>query len=235
MLDIGWTELLVIAVILIVVVGPKDLPPMLRAFGKMTSKLRGMAGEFRQQFDEALKEADMEDVGKAVRDLKSLNPANTIREAMSPLRDAGNSIRSDLQKATSVTAPKADEPVKMPDPAVSLPSDPPPIMASPEPAPSPEPAKSEPAKPEIVAAEPVKKPAVRKPRAAAGVAAKAAPKTNVAAAKAAPAKTAGKSAAPKKTAAKKAVADVTAAAPAAKAPAKRKTAATAKDNKKGDA
>jgi sec-independent protein translocase protein TatB len=231
MLDIGWTELLVIAVILIVVVGPKDLPPMLRAFGKMTSKLRGMAGEFRQQFDEALKEADMEDVGKAVRDLKSLNPANTIREAMSPLRDAGNSIRSDLQKATSVTAPKADEPIKMPDPAVSLPSDPPPIMASPEPAPSPEPAKSEPAKLEVVAAEPVKKPAVRKPRAAA----KAAPKTDVAAAKAAPAKTTGKSAAPKKTAAKKTVADVTAAAPAAKAPAKRKTAATAKDNKKGDA
>lgn len=231
MLDIGWTELLVIAVILIVVVGPKDLPPMLRAFGKMTSKLRGMAGEFRQQFDEALKEADMEDVGKAVRDLKSLNPANTIREAMSPLRDAGNSIRSDLQKATSVTAPKADEPIKMPDPAVSLPSDPPPIMASPEPAPSPEPAKSEPAKLEVVAAEPVKKPAVRKPRAAG----KAAPKTDVAAAKAAPAKTAGKSAAPKKTAAKKTVADVTAAAPAAKAPAKRKTAATAKDNKKGDA
>jgi sec-independent protein translocase protein TatB len=231
MLDIGWTELLVIAVILIVVVGPKDLPPMLRAFGKMTSKLRGMAGEFRQQFDEALKEADMEDVGKAVRDIKSLNPANTIREAMSPLRDAGNSIRSDLQKATSVTAPKADEPVKMPDPAVSLPSDPPPIMASPEPAPSPEPAKSEPAKPEIVAAEPVKKPAVRKPRAAA----KPAPKTDVAAVKPAPAKTAGKSAAPKKTAAKKTVADVAATAPAAKAPAKRKTAATAKDNKKGDA
>jgi sec-independent protein translocase protein TatB len=231
MLDIGWTELLVIAVILIVVVGPKDLPPMLRAFGKMTSKLRGMAGEFRQQFDEALKEADMEDVGKAVRDIKSLNPANTIREAMSPLRDAGNSIRSDLQKATSVTAPKADEPVKMPDPAVSLPSDPPPIMASPEPAPSPEPAKSEPAKPEIVAAEPVKKPAVRKPRAAA----KASPKTDIAAAKAAPAKTADKSAAPKKTAAKKTVADVAATAPAAKAPAKRKTAATAKDNKKGDA
>jgi sec-independent protein translocase protein TatB len=231
MLDIGWTELLVIAVILIVVVGPKDLPPMLRAFGKMTSKLRGMAGEFRQQFDEALKEADMEDVGKAVRDIKSLNPANTIREAMSPLRDAGNSIRSDLQKATSVTAPKADEPVKMPDPAVSLPSDPPPIMASPKPAPSPEPAKSEPAKPEIVAAEPVKKPAVRKPRAAA----KASPKTDIAAAKAAPAKTADKSAAPKKTAAKKTVADVAATAPAAKAPAKRKTAATAKDNKKGDA
>ncbi|MGR6465714.1 Sec-independent protein translocase protein TatB [Rhizobium sp. PAMB 3182] len=231
MLDIGWTELLVIAVVLIVVVGPKDLPPMLRAFGKMTSKLRGMAGEFRQQFDEALKEADMEDVGKAVRDLKSLNPANTIREAMSPLRDAGNSIRSDLQKATSATAPKAEDPIVMPDPAVSLPSDPPPIMASPEPAPSPEPAKPEPAKTETAAAEPVKKPAARKPRAPA----KAAPKTDAAAAKATPAKTATKSAAPKKVAAKTADADVAAAAPKAKAPAKRKTAATAKDNKKGDA
>ncbi|RVI29237.1 Sec-independent protein translocase protein TatB, partial [Sinorhizobium meliloti] len=53
MLDIGWTELVVIAIVLIIVVGPKDLPPMLRAFGRMTSKMRGMASDFRRQFDEA--------------------------------------------------------------------------------------------------------------------------------------------------------------------------------------
>mgnify|MGYP006156745257 CR=1 FL=1 len=60
MLDIGWTELLVIAVILIVVVGPKDLPPMIRAFGKMTKRLRQTAGEFRAQFDEALRRRGVE-------------------------------------------------------------------------------------------------------------------------------------------------------------------------------
>lgn len=101
MLDIGWTELLVIAVILIVVVGPKDLPPMIRAFGKMTSRLRKTAGEFRAQFDEALREAELDELRQTVNDVRSLNPANALRDAVNPLRQAGNEIRSELQKATT--------------------------------------------------------------------------------------------------------------------------------------
>lgn len=111
MLDVGWTELVVIAIVLIIVVGPKDLPPMLRTFGKMMTKMRGMANDFRQQFDEALKEADLDDVRKTLSDAQKLNPANTIREAMNPLRQMGNEIKADLQKATTVDpAPKADIP-----------------------------------------------------------------------------------------------------------------------------
>jgi len=110
MLDVGWTELVVIAIVMILVVGPKDLPPMLRAFGKMMTKMRGMANDFRQQFDEALKEADLDDVRKTLADAQKLNPAHSIREAMNPLRQMGNDIKADLQKATAVdTKPK--EPV----------------------------------------------------------------------------------------------------------------------------
>lgn len=105
MLDIGWTELLVIAVILIVVVGPKDLPPMIRAFGKMTKRLRQTAGEFRAQFDEALREAELDDVKNTVNDLRSLNPTNSIRETLNPLRQMGQDIKSDLQKASRVDTP----------------------------------------------------------------------------------------------------------------------------------
>jgi sec-independent protein translocase protein TatB len=100
MLDIGWTELLVIAVILIVVVGPKDLPPMIRAFGKMTKRLRQTAGEFRAQFDEALREAELDDLKNSVNDIRSLNPANSIRETLSPLRQMGQEIKSDLERST---------------------------------------------------------------------------------------------------------------------------------------
>jgi sec-independent protein translocase protein TatB len=107
MLDIGWTELLVIAVILIVVVGPKDLPPMIRAFGKMTKRLRQTAGEFRAQFDEALREAELDDVKNTVNDLRSLNPANSIRETLNPLRQMGQDIKTDLQKASRVDTPTA--------------------------------------------------------------------------------------------------------------------------------
>ncbi|MHB0950490.1 MAG: Sec-independent protein translocase protein TatB [Allorhizobium sp.] len=153
MLDIGWTELLVIAVILIVVVGPKDLPPMIRAFGKMTSRLRKTAGEFRSQFDEALREAELDDLRKTVSDVRSLNPANAMRDALNPLREAGNEIREDLKKATKVekkteagagSANETGEPVAssafpgMPAPLAALPAE----LAVPKPDPSSRPARS---------------------------------------------------------------------------------------------
>ena len=85
MFDIGWTEMLVIAVVMIVVVGPKDLPRMLRTFGKTTAKLRAMAGDFQKQFNEALKEAELGDVKN-----RSTNCAASTRAA----RSASSSIRS---------------------------------------------------------------------------------------------------------------------------------------------
>lgn len=145
MLDIGWTELLVIAVILIVVVGPKDLPPMIRAFGKMTSRLRRTAGEFRAQFDEALREAELDDLRKSVEDVRSLNPSNALRDAINPLRQMGNEIKADLQKATTPDAkaaagiaasepPVAPAPLpEMPSPLTGVPSE----LAQPTPDPAP--------------------------------------------------------------------------------------------------
>lgn len=119
MLDVGWSELLVIAVILIVVVGPKDLPPMIRAFGKMTARLRRTAGEFRAQFDEALREAELDDLRQSVDEARKLNPATSLRDAINPLRQMGNEIKADLQKATkpdnkSVMPPVNDTPAETP-------------------------------------------------------------------------------------------------------------------------
>ncbi|HZG27194.1 MAG TPA: Sec-independent protein translocase protein TatB [Ensifer sp.] len=122
MLDIGWTELLVIAIVLIVVVGPKDLPPMLRAFGKMTKRLRVMAGEFRQQFDEALREAELDDVRQTFSDAQKLNPVNSLKDALNPLRQMGNDIRSDLQNATRSEPNKIGEPWR-PETEVKLPGE----------------------------------------------------------------------------------------------------------------
>jgi sec-independent protein translocase protein TatB len=119
MLDVGWSELLVIAIVLIVVVGPKDLPPMIRAFGKMTSRLRSMAGEFRSQFDEALKEAELDDVRKTITDAQKLNPANALRDVMNPLRQMGQDIRADLQKATSISKPADVQPLMTETPAIT--------------------------------------------------------------------------------------------------------------------
>ncbi len=135
MLDIGWSELLVIAVVLIVVVGPKDLPPMIRAFGKTMAGLRKMAGDFRSQFDEALKEADMDDLRQTISDVRNLNPTNSLRDAMNPLRQLGNEIRSDLQGATTppsstaTSAPADLSAVSLSEPEMKLP-DGPPVIAT---------------------------------------------------------------------------------------------------------
>jgi sec-independent protein translocase protein TatB len=118
MFEIGWTEMLVIAVVMIVVVGPKDLPKMLRAFGKTTAKLRSMAGDFQKQFNEALKEAELDDVKKSVESLKGLNPATEIKKQLNPFEKAAADVRAGLDtlkpKPPEPASPvaKASEPLK---------------------------------------------------------------------------------------------------------------------------
>ncbi|WJR66890.1 Sec-independent protein translocase protein TatB [Neorhizobium sp. CSC1952] len=215
MFDIGWTELLVIAIVLIVVVGPKDLPPMLRAFGKMTANLRKMAGDFRTQFDEALRESELDDVRKTISDAQRLNPTNALRDAINPLRQMGQEIKADLQKATQVPTPavaqadaeaqqavegtQSEEPVpevpaNFPSPSVTLPSTPPQVSA-------PAPAAAQPvaaAAPVAVAEKPKpvrKAPARAKPAAEAAVEPAEKPKRSRAAKPAPAAKTVAEAAA----------------------------------------
>lgn len=103
MLDIGWSELLIIAIVMIVVVGPKDLPKMLRAFGKATARMRSTANEFRNQFNEALKEAELEDVKNIVDGARKLDPRSKLTQVFDPIRSAGEDIRAGLQSTTSMS------------------------------------------------------------------------------------------------------------------------------------
>lgn len=72
---VGYSEIFVLALIAIVVIGPKDLPKVLRAFGRTMAKVRNMASEFQGHVDVAMKEAGLEDVKK---DLQGLNIANPL-------------------------------------------------------------------------------------------------------------------------------------------------------------
>ena len=110
MLEVGWSEMLVIAVVMIVVVGPKDLPKMLRTFGRTTAKLRAMAGDFQKQFNEALQEAELDDVKKSVDSLRKLNPAAEIRKQLNPFEKAAADVRSGLDTMMKPQAPKPAEP-----------------------------------------------------------------------------------------------------------------------------
>lgn len=201
MFDIGWPELLVVAIVLIVVVGPKDLPPMLRAFGRTTKKLRAMASEFRGQFDDALREAELDDVKKTFDDARKLNPMQSIRDAVNPLKDTAKDIKADLEKAVKTPSSTTQEPPKMsaPEPTMKL-ADGPPEFKPDTPAAKPGEVTDKPtSNPAAAAKEPAAKPAAKK-TAKSTTSVKTAPAKAKAAAspKTAPAKpTAIKSTAPK--------------------------------------
>ena len=69
MFDIGWTELLVIAVVAVVVVGPKDLPRMMRVAGQWMGRARAMADQFRRSFDDMARQSELEELRAEVMKL----------------------------------------------------------------------------------------------------------------------------------------------------------------------
>ena len=82
MFDIGWSELLIIAVVAIVVVGPKDLPRLMRTFGHYAGKLRRAAADFQRQFEDAMRETELEEVKKAIDSVRS---TETIVDLQAPI------------------------------------------------------------------------------------------------------------------------------------------------------
>ncbi|MFC7052973.1 Sec-independent protein translocase protein TatB [Hansschlegelia quercus] len=95
MFDIAWSEFLVVAVVALVVVGPKDLPALLRTVGKTVATLRRMAGDFQSQFNEALKEAELDELQRDITGLK--NKASTFGGGVpDPIKMARDEIHSAL-------------------------------------------------------------------------------------------------------------------------------------------
>lgn len=90
MLDMSWGEVMLIGGVALIVIGPKDLPKALRTVGQITSKLRRMAGEFQMQFNEAIREAELDDVRREVDGIRNtvrgmgstFNPVQTIRDEL---------------------------------------------------------------------------------------------------------------------------------------------------------
>ncbi|HEX2256689.1 MAG TPA: Sec-independent protein translocase protein TatB [Afifellaceae bacterium] len=105
MLDIGWTELVVIAVVAILVVGPKDLPRMLRSFGKTLGQLRRSANDFKRQFDDALREAereaDFEDTRKQVQSVTRIDPLGDLKKHVGKDLDPAKEARKETRAAVA--------------------------------------------------------------------------------------------------------------------------------------
>lgn len=88
MFDLTSSKLLILAVVALIVVGPKDLPALLRTVGRYMGMLRRQANEFRAQFDEAMRESELADLKKEVEQIG--------QETQATLKDAGHSVESSL-------------------------------------------------------------------------------------------------------------------------------------------
>jgi len=132
MFDISWTEFLLIGVVALIVIGPKELPAVLRTVGQWTRKVRSMAADFQGQFQEAMREAEMADLKKQVDDLahgvKNYDP---LKDVKADVEAAGRDIQASLEQKPEATtladaatpAPFADSPAALPGAEMPAPTE----------------------------------------------------------------------------------------------------------------
>ena len=97
----SWSHLLIMLVVALVVVGPKDLPRLMNMAGKWAAKARTMAGEFRRSFDEMARESELAELRKEIEDLKKNNPVSDLANSMA-------SVESEVNSSMQAVAPAAD-------------------------------------------------------------------------------------------------------------------------------
>ena len=127
MFGIDSPELLVIAIVALVVIGPKELPNMLRGWGKWMAQMRGMASEFRGHVDEMVRQSELDEVKKQLEaspglDLQSLDPTKQIKSAIQEGMAEG-------EKAMAEAKSTFDNPLAEPESAPQIAAEPQPAVA----------------------------------------------------------------------------------------------------------
>jgi sec-independent protein translocase protein TatB len=143
MFDIGWGELVVIGIVALIAIGPKELPTVLRTLGQYMAKIRRMSAEFQGQFQEALREAEVAELKQQAESLKStvtdfakIDPLADPPKAPDPIADSA-AVPSGESLPPPEVQTAATEPVAEPTvPAAAEAASPPPIdVPLPEPVP----------------------------------------------------------------------------------------------------
>lgn len=99
MFDIGWSELVIIGMVALVVIGPKELPTVLRTVGQWMGKVRRMASEFQGQFQEAMREAEVADLKRQFDEAASA-ASNAASGLDNPLETARKEIETTFEQGT---------------------------------------------------------------------------------------------------------------------------------------
>ena len=100
MFDLGWSEMMVVGVLALIIIGPKDLPRVFKQVSYWIKQLRGMAGEFQSGIDEMVKEADLDDAKKIFDKSKGFNPNAKFEDLIDP--------KGDLKKSLDIEGEIAD-------------------------------------------------------------------------------------------------------------------------------
>ncbi|MDK9722588.1 MAG: Sec-independent protein translocase protein TatB [Rhodospirillales bacterium] len=113
MLDVDISELAVIAVVALVVIGPKDLPKVLRVMGQWTRKARLMAGEFQKSVDDMMRESELDDLRKQAQSFSNLNVQAEVEKIADPKGEVASalSIEHHQTEAAAVLPPPSESPV----------------------------------------------------------------------------------------------------------------------------
>ena len=115
MFDIGWSEFVLIAVVALIAIGPKELPGVLRMVGQWMGKARKMAAEFQSQFQEAMREAEMADLKKSFDEVReaasSFSPVGMISSLQ---QDVSNSLRVEPLDKPAETKPEVGPAIAAP-------------------------------------------------------------------------------------------------------------------------
>ena len=81
--DLSWSHMLLVLIVALVVVGPKDLPKLMRKIGQWTAKARGMADQFRRSFDEMARQSELDELRKELDELRNTRPLADVDQHMS--------------------------------------------------------------------------------------------------------------------------------------------------------
>ncbi len=120
MFDIAWSELALIGGVALVVIGPKDMPRVMRAMGRWTRKARLLAGEFQRGIDEMMRESELAEMKRQVQEVN----AEAMRQ-QADIRQDMHGLEQDLHAAAASAPPSAPSPAaeEAPPPAPKAPED----------------------------------------------------------------------------------------------------------------
>ena len=136
MFGLNWGELVVIGIVALIAIGPKELPTVLRTLGQYMGKIKRMANEFQGQFQEALREAELTDLQKHAQDLTNSVTEFTNIDPLAEVRTAGESAVAGIGEAAGnpmPAEPVANEPVPMTDTPAAIAATPLPEISVPLP------------------------------------------------------------------------------------------------------